>query len=93
MVLSAAGEPVVVSPEGLAGLDRSTGAMDLRVPVERDRPENRANDIKTDRPGRAWVGTMPYDNRPHHAALYRVDGGQGHPRGCGPDDLQRARVR
>ena len=76
VVLSAAGEPVVAGPEGLAVLDRSTGAMDLRVPVERDRPENRANDVKTDGRGRAWVGTMPYDKRPRHAALYRVDGGK-----------------
>ena len=75
VVLSAAGEPVVASPEGLAVLDRSTGAVDLRVPVERDRPENRANDVKTDGRGRAWVGTMAYDKRPRNAALYRVDGG------------------
>jgi sugar lactone lactonase YvrE len=75
VVLGAAGEPVVASPEGLAVLDRSTGTMDLRVPVERDRPGNRANDIKTDRTGRAWVGTMAYDKRPRDAALYRIDGG------------------
>jgi sugar lactone lactonase YvrE len=74
VVLSAAGEPVVASPEGLAVLDRSTGAIDLRVPVERDRAENRANDVKTDGRGRAWVGTMAYDKRPRNAALYRVDG-------------------
>jgi sugar lactone lactonase YvrE len=66
----------VASPEGLAVLDRSTGTMDLRVPVERDRAENRANDVKTDGRGRAWVGTMAYDKRPRNAALYRVDGGQ-----------------
>jgi sugar lactone lactonase YvrE len=72
---AAAGEPVVASPEGLAVLDRSTGTMDLRVPVERDRPGNRANDVKTDGRGRAWVGTMAYDKRPRNAALYRVDGG------------------
>jgi len=76
VVLSAAGEPVVASPEGLALLDRGTGTMDLRVPVERDRPENRANDIKTDGRGRAWVGTMAYDKRPRNAALYRIDGAE-----------------
>ena len=75
VVLDAAGEPVVASPEGLAVLDRSTGTMDLCVPVERDRPENRANDVKTDSRGRAWVGTMAYDKRPRNAALYRVDDG------------------
>jgi sugar lactone lactonase YvrE len=76
VVLSAAGKPVVASPEGLAVLDRSSGTMDLRVPVEQDRAENRANDVKTDCRGRAWVGTMAYDKRPRNAALYRVDGGQ-----------------
>jgi sugar lactone lactonase YvrE len=74
VVLSAAGEPVVASPEGLAVLDRRTGALDLRVPIEQDRPGNRANDAKTDGRGRVWVGTMAYDKRPGSAALYRVDG-------------------
>jgi sugar lactone lactonase YvrE len=76
VVLSAAGEPVVASPDGLAVLDTSTGVMDLRVPVERDRPGNRANDAKTDGRGRVWVGTMAYDKRPRSAALYRVDRGK-----------------
>jgi sugar lactone lactonase YvrE len=74
VVLSATGEPVVATPEGLAVLDRSTGTLSLRVPIERDRPENRANDVKVDGRGRAWVGTMAYDKRPRNAALYRVEG-------------------
>ena len=74
VVLNETGEPVVASPEGLAMLDRSTGSMDLRVPIERDRPENRANDAKVDGRGRVWVGTMAFDKRPRNAALYRVDG-------------------
>ena len=74
VVLSATGEPVVATPEGLAVLDRNTGSLDLRVSIERDRPENRANDIKVDGAGRAWVGTMAYDKRPMNAALYRVEG-------------------
>ena len=76
VVLDTAGEPVVASPEGLAVLDRGTGTMDLRVPIEQDRTENRANDVKTDGRGRAWVGTMAFDKRPRNAALYRVDRGQ-----------------
>ena len=56
-------------------LDRSTGTTDLRVPIEQDRTENRANDAKTGSRGRAWVGTMTYDKRPRNAALYRVGGG------------------
>ena len=74
VVLGASGEPVVASPEGLAVLDRATGNLDLRVPIEQDRPENRANDMKVDGRGRAWVGTMAFDKRPRNAALYRVEG-------------------
>ena len=55
-------------------LDRSSGTLDLRVPIEQDKPENRANDAKVDSRGRVWVGTMAYDKRPRNAALYRVDG-------------------
>jgi sugar lactone lactonase YvrE len=75
IVLATTGEPVVAAPGGLAVLDRATGAMHLRVPIEGDKPENRANDAKVDGQGRAWVGTMAYDKRPGNAALYRVDGG------------------
>ncbi|MGZ3637575.1 MAG: SMP-30/gluconolactonase/LRE family protein [Ktedonobacterales bacterium] len=74
VIISAAGEPVVASPEGLAVLDEKTGQLDLRVPIEQDKPENRANDVTVDGHGRAWVGTMALDKRPRNAALYRVDG-------------------
>jgi sugar lactone lactonase YvrE len=74
VVLDSAGEPVIAAPGVLAVLDRATGAADLRVPIEDDRPENRANDIKVDSHGRAWVGTMAYDKRPGNAALYLVEG-------------------
>jgi sugar lactone lactonase YvrE len=74
VVLGTTGDPVVATPEGLAALDRTTGAMELRVPVEQDRPDTRANDVKVDGRGRAWVGTMAYDKSPRRAALYRVDG-------------------
>lgn len=73
VVLAVTGEPVVASPEGLALLDRTTGEVDLRVPIERERGENRANDAKVDQRGRVWVGTMALDKRPRNAALYRVD--------------------
>lgn len=73
VVLDTAGEPVLATPEGLATLDRSTGTTELGVPVEPDRPENRANDAKVDARGRVWVGTMAFDKRPGNAALYRVE--------------------
>jgi xylono-1,5-lactonase len=76
VALDQAGEPVVASPEGLALLDRATGEMQMRVPIEQDRAENRANDVKVDDRGRPWVGTMAFDKRPANAALYRIDGDQ-----------------
>ncbi len=74
VVIDPSGTPVVATPEGLAALDRTSGATELRVPIESDKPENRANDAKVDSRGRVWVGTMAFDKRPDHAALYRVDG-------------------
>lgn len=70
VVLDQAGEPVVASPEGLSVRDRGSCRTTLRVPIEHDRPENRANDVKVDDQGRAWVGTMAFDKRPGNAALY-----------------------
>ena len=54
-------------------LDRTTGLSDVVVPIEQDKPENRANDAKVDSLGRVWVGTMALDKRPRNAALYRID--------------------
>jgi sugar lactone lactonase YvrE len=73
VLLDSGGAVLVAAPEGLAELDQDTGALRLRVPIEQDKPENRANDVKVDARGRAWVGTMAYDKRPGNAALYRVE--------------------
>ena len=73
VVLDSVGTVLVATPEGLAELDEGTGALRLRVPIEREKPENRANDVKVDARGRAWVGTMAFDKRPENAALYRVE--------------------
>ena len=50
------------------------GVSDLNrlAPVEQDKPENCMNDGKVDSRGRFWAGTMAYDERPNHAALYRL---------------------
>lgn len=74
VVLDAAGEPLVASPDGLARLDRSTGTIDLCVPIAPEKTENRMNDAKVDHRGRSWVGTMAFDKRPRAAALYRING-------------------
>jgi sugar lactone lactonase YvrE len=73
VVLDPAGRPIVATPEGLARLDTSTGAMLLLVPIEQELVETRGNDAKVDPNGRVWVGTMAYDKRPQHAGLYRVE--------------------
>jgi sugar lactone lactonase YvrE len=76
VILTAAGEPVVASPDGLAVLDQNTGEIDLRIAVEQDRDENRADDVKVDSHGRAWVGTMAFDKRAGGGSLYRVEGSE-----------------
>jgi sugar lactone lactonase YvrE len=74
VVLDRVGDPIVAMPAGLACLDRDTGILDLQVPIEADRRENRANDAKVDSRGRVWVGSMAFDKRPGNATLHRVDG-------------------
>lgn len=74
VVIDSQGHPVVAMPDGLCLLDRASGSTALRVPIERDRPENRANDAKVDGRGRVWVGSMAFDKRPGNAALHRVEG-------------------
>ncbi len=74
VVLDAHGEPVVAAPDGLRALDRETGATELLVRVEPEKPENRMNDVKVDSRGRVWAGTMAYDKRPGNAGLYRIEG-------------------
>ncbi len=72
VVVDTDGVPVVAAPDGLRALDEATGALELVVPIEPDRPENRCNDAKVDGRHRLWVGTMAYDKRPGNAALHRV---------------------
>ena len=76
VVIDALGRPLVAAPDGLTLLDLDTGRTSLRVAVEDDRPENRANDVKTDSHGRCWLGTMAFDKRADNAALYRIDSGR-----------------
>ena len=74
VAIDTAGTPIVATPEGLACLDTVTGALELCAPVERNKPENRANDFKVDGRGRAWVGSMAFDKREGNAALHCVHG-------------------
>lgn len=65
---------VVVLEDGLYGCDPRSGALDLLVPLEADRPENRANDGKCDAAGRLWVGTMNVSQAGEPTGnFYRID--------------------
>ena len=72
VVIDAAGVAVVAAPDGLRALDQATGALELIVAIEPEKPENRCNDAKVDGHGRLWVGTMAYDKRPANAGLHRI---------------------
>jgi sugar lactone lactonase YvrE len=65
---------VVVLEDGVYGCDPRSGALDLLVPLEADRPENRANDGKCDAAGRLWVGTMNLSQECQTTgSFYRID--------------------
>ena len=69
---------------GLHRFDPATGAFDLLVAVETERPGNRLNDGVVDPQGYLWFGTM--DDGEHEASgrFYRLDDdGQVRPRGFG----------
>jgi sugar lactone lactonase YvrE len=60
--------------EGFATLDAGGGVRPL-LDVLGDRPELRFNDGKCDPAGRAFAGTMAYEETPGAASLYRLDPG------------------
>lgn len=65
--LLAAGKP------GVGVLDPATGAFEVRVAPEADRPGNRTNDGNVDMAGRYWFGTMDDAQAERSGALYRLD--------------------
>jgi len=65
---------VVALEDGLYACDPRSGSLDLLVPLEADRPENRANDGKCDADGRLWVGTMNVSQAGEPTgSFYRID--------------------
>ena len=49
------------------------GEPALLAPVEPENESTRLNDVKTDRAGRLWGGTMALDAHPDAGAFYRID--------------------
>lgn len=58
--------------DGIGFANLETGAFELVVPIESDRPGNRMNDGACDSAGRLWVGTMDTGLTPGAGSLYRV---------------------
>jgi len=58
---------------GLGVLDPDTGAFDLRLVPEPDRPGNRPNDGNVDLAGRYWFGTMDDGEREASGGVFRLD--------------------
>ncbi|HEY9889787.1 MAG TPA: SMP-30/gluconolactonase/LRE family protein [Candidatus Obscuribacterales bacterium] len=63
---------IIAQEDGLSRLDLVTEQTVPLVAVEADKPDNRLNDVKCDRQGRLWIGTMNNHEQPA-AALYRYD--------------------
>lgn len=61
---------------GLYHFDQASGAFDLIVEVEPDRPTNRLNDGIVDPSGRLWFGTMDNGEKAKTGAFYRFDRGK-----------------
>lgn len=65
------GEHLIVAQEnGLGRLNLTTEELTPLVTIEADQPDNRLNDVRCDRHGRMWVGTMNRQEQPQ-ANLYR----------------------
>lgn len=71
---AAEGGWLVALADRLAHLDEEGGLTDV-VPLEAHLPGNRANDAKCDPSGRAWIGTMSYDESVVSGSLYRLGPG------------------
>ena len=59
--------------DGVYLTDSDEGEPRLLAPVEADDETTRLNDVKTDRAGRLWGGTMALDASADAGALYRIE--------------------
>jgi len=69
------GRFVVGLQSGLHSFDHRSGAFELIVRVDEDKPGNRLNDGVVDPSGRLWFGTMDNGERAKSGAFYCFEGG------------------
>lgn len=60
--------------DGLYVRDVASGALDLLVAIEADKPSNRSNDGRVHPSGRLWIGTMSKTSQRAAGAIYWSDG-------------------
>ncbi|MEM9808730.1 MAG: SMP-30/gluconolactonase/LRE family protein [Cyanobacteria bacterium P01_D01_bin.56] len=63
---------VLAQRDGLSRLHLPTQRLTFLIDLESDQPDNRLNDLKCDRRGRLWLGSMNNHEEPK-AKLYRYD--------------------
>lgn len=73
IALRRGGGLVVALKDALYGFDPVAGLSKTLVTVERDLPQNRLNDVRCDRNGNLWVGSMWDYGKGVSGALYRID--------------------
>lgn len=64
---------LAISKNGVGILDPESGAFDIRVIVEPDRPQNRSNDGNVGTDGRFWFGSMDDSETGQSGAVYSLD--------------------
>ena len=70
LVIAKCGGLVLAAQNGFLRFDPLTGATELIVDPEADKPENRFNDGKCDPVGRLWAGTMPITEDSATGSMY-----------------------
>lgn len=64
---------VVTGCNGVLALDERSGGIELLVPIEPERTNNRMNDGKCDSRGRLWSGTFSTIFERRQGTLYRIE--------------------
>jgi sugar lactone lactonase YvrE len=63
---------LLASEDGLFIRERDSGALELHVELESDKPNNRSNDGRIHPSGALWIGTMSKVAEKHAGAIYHV---------------------